>query len=175
MRQAPSKNDDPRDGHGFLQALVSRWDGIGDFAHAPGHVVHRRQFVLRANISRICNGRRNETTNMTSPAHQGSVGRSLVPDDDRLDRGRRGLIPTALGGHRSVGAGDGARRFARAGVGTRVRMQCKETLLAIHLQKRHTWDPEQPLVRALGVRDRAPQGRRRLAPRPAEGRTAREF
>ena len=50
-----------RDGHGFLQGLVSRWDGIGDFARALGHVTSASIRASSKIFPRICNGRRNET------------------------------------------------------------------------------------------------------------------
>ncbi len=50
-----------RDGHGLLQGHVSRWDGIGDFAHAPGHVTSASIRASSKIFPRICNGRRNET------------------------------------------------------------------------------------------------------------------
>src|SRR3984957_17108513 len=139
-------------------------------------MLHRRQLVLRANyFPGSVTADETKRSPYECPAHQGFAGRSLVSDDDRLDRGRRGLIPAALGGHRSVGAGDGAQRFcARRGRG-RGRRGCSardpvgDPPQAPHLGPRAT-------ARAMGVRDRAPQSRRRAAPsRPAEGRTAREF
>ena len=50
-----------RDGHGFLQGLVSRLHGIGDFAHALGHVTSASIRASSKIFPRICNGRRNET------------------------------------------------------------------------------------------------------------------
>ena len=50
-----------RDGHGFLQGLVSQWNGIGDFAHALGHVTSASIRASSKIFPLICNGGPKET------------------------------------------------------------------------------------------------------------------
>src|SRR5271155_2636616 len=59
-RAKPLKRTMVRDGHGFLQGLVSQLNDIGDFAHALEHVTSASIRASSKIFPRICNGRQNE-------------------------------------------------------------------------------------------------------------------